>query len=163
MKKKIFTLTELLIVIAIIMLLTSILLPSLQRTREKSKEITCLSNLRQCSLSMQFYSNDFNGWLPITTMTVGGTEYTWLKFLFDNDYVKNYSFARCLSQTYKSPILLKPNGGSLYEIYGTRYELGSSTNRYFNSKNINRESSVIILSDTIHLFTAKDGVTYYWR
>ena len=50
-----FTLIELLVVVAIIALLMSILLPSLQRARDVSKMTVCLSNQRQIGLAIVMY------------------------------------------------------------------------------------------------------------
>jgi prepilin-type N-terminal cleavage/methylation domain-containing protein/prepilin-type processing-associated H-X9-DG protein len=62
MKK--FTLMELLIVITILGILWSILLPSLQRTRAKTRQAVCLSNQKQVATAAFSYLVDDGRYLP---------------------------------------------------------------------------------------------------
>ena len=61
-----FTLIELLVVIAIIALLLAILIPSLRKAKEKVKETSCKSNLRNVGIAMLMYLDDHNRTLPHT-------------------------------------------------------------------------------------------------
>lgn len=57
-----FTLVEMLVVIAVIAILSSLLLPALRKAQEVAKGIPCMGNLRQINLGVINYANDFNGW-----------------------------------------------------------------------------------------------------
>ena len=69
--RKKFTLIELLVVIAIIAILAAMLMPALQKARERSKLTTCLNNLKNIGQCMNMYANDFGGWAPPTVPYVG--------------------------------------------------------------------------------------------
>lgn len=59
-RRKGFTLIELLVVIAIIAILAAILFPVFAKAREKARQTACLNNLKQLSLAVIMYSNDWD-------------------------------------------------------------------------------------------------------
>ncbi len=63
-KKSAFTLIELLVVISIIALLVSILMPALGKARKQARNVLCLNNLRQLSLTFTLYAHDYDGKFP---------------------------------------------------------------------------------------------------
>jgi prepilin-type N-terminal cleavage/methylation domain-containing protein/prepilin-type processing-associated H-X9-DG protein len=60
-----FTLIELLVVIAIIAILAAILFPVFARAREKARQTSCLSNLKQLGLSVLMYCQDYDDTYPM--------------------------------------------------------------------------------------------------
>jgi prepilin-type N-terminal cleavage/methylation domain-containing protein/prepilin-type processing-associated H-X9-DG protein len=59
-----FTLVELLIVIAIIAILTSLLLPALSKGKARAQTIDCIDHLKQLQLCWHMYAHDNGGTLP---------------------------------------------------------------------------------------------------
>ena len=68
-----FTLIELLVVIAIIAILAALLFPIFARARERARQTTCLSNLRQIGIAFSMYLSDHDGCYPNT-----GNPYLWM-------------------------------------------------------------------------------------
>src|SRR3954447_7713707 len=58
--RRAFTLIELLVVIAIIAILAAILFPVFAQARDKARQSTCLSNVKQLSLGVLMYAQDYD-------------------------------------------------------------------------------------------------------
>jgi prepilin-type N-terminal cleavage/methylation domain-containing protein/prepilin-type processing-associated H-X9-DG protein len=62
-----FTLIELLVVIAIIAILAAILFPVFAKARDRAKQTTCVSNLKQLGLAVSQFADDHEEVLPQAT------------------------------------------------------------------------------------------------
>ena len=70
--KKGFTLIELLVVISIIAVLLSILMPALQKVKEKTRLLICLSNVRQVTIACVAYATANDGFYPLNPVSGAG-------------------------------------------------------------------------------------------
>ena len=85
-----FTLIELLVVIAIIAILAAILFPVFARARAKARQTSCLSNVKQISLALMMYAQDYDEAYPCVNHSTG---YDWWQPL--QGYVRNAQIFRC--------------------------------------------------------------------
>ncbi len=114
-----FTLIELLVVIAIIAILAAILFPVFARAREKARQTSCLSNLKQMGLGVLMYAQDYDETLPVYGYTTGtitypdgvttGTTLLWYHIVYP--YFKNYQMLNCPSSSTRYSGGYHPMGG----------------------------------------------------
>lgn len=136
-----FTLLELLVVMAIISILTSISLPALSRARESARSMVCASNLRQLGMTLAIYSSEADGRFPPLQRKMGedcdrinrGT------FMFDGratypEYLTDAEILVCPSDT----------------LTNEEFERGLWTNRYRDGlpMDIDLEDRRLITGDT---------------
>ncbi len=94
-----FTLIELLVVIAIIAILAAILFPVFARAREKARQSSCLSNVKQVALGAMMYAQDYDECVP-ETLDSAMTSYWYQKIM---PYVKNDQVFVCPSTSSTNP------------------------------------------------------------
>jgi len=119
--KRGFTLIELLVVIAIIAILAAILFPVFAKAREKARQTSCLSNVKQLGLAWLQYAQDYDEvTLPVNAanctypLLSTGAIYTgymlWPTTI--NPYTKNLQMMNCPSNSYRW--VGEYNGASCY-------------------------------------------------
>lgn len=154
--KKGFTLIELLVVIAIIAILAAILFPVFAKAREKARQSSCASNLKQIAVGIGMYSQDYDEMMPSFgdgQDTAAAGSYPWTIPGLLNAYVKNYKIFECPSQA--------PNGGNPikcgYFANGVIAEYGHAV----STAAIGKPAALVLLME----FGVNAGTTYcrpYW-
>ena len=112
-----FTLIELLVVISIIAVLAAMLFPVFAQAREKARQASCLSNMKQMGLAFTQYLSDFDNTYPTcdndkakitgrppdpeTPDADGPPERDW--HIVTQPYVKNFAVMRCPSDPSHAP------------------------------------------------------------
>lgn len=152
--KKAFTLIELLVVIAIIAILAAILFPVFSKAREKARQTSCVSNVRQMGTAWMMYVQDYDeSFPPNNSPTAANGEWvlrpgaafpckpcrpinkvTGLPYdprVFAMPYVKNDQMFRCPSDVgIPRSIAAEPSAGQpVWKSEGSSYCLNTVVNR----------------------------------
>jgi prepilin-type N-terminal cleavage/methylation domain-containing protein/prepilin-type processing-associated H-X9-DG protein len=128
-----FTLIELLVVIAIIAILAAILFPVFARAREKARQASCQSNLKQIGLANAMYATDYDQFfVPVARPVSGvpGNGVWWMILL--QPYIKNIQVLDCPSYSgggWCSMGACEGNAGQRYWRYNGGY--GINWGAYF--------------------------------
>lgn len=119
-----FTLIELLVVIAIIAILAAILFPIFAQAREKARETSCESNMKQIGLAWLQYTQDYDETTPRCVYDAGREQamFDAFPYMYGIDigclldpYTKSMQVWRCPSDSLSSPVTVIPTQGARFE------------------------------------------------
>lgn len=143
---KAFTLVELLVVIAIIAILASILFPVFARARENARRSSCQSNLKQISLGLMQYTQDYDEKNLLYFIKTSVDNIAWNQLL--QPYVKSTQVFQCPSDTNASSIAtatwVTPGDPAFPKPFHTSYIINTLVNGLNDAQMPNPTTTVIV-------------------
>ncbi len=137
-----FTLIELLVVIAIIAILAAILFPVFARAREKARQSACLSNVKQITLGILMYVQDYDEHFPMS-YDLGSPRHGMIQTT--QPYISNWQIHDCPSADMKCSQSYLGNRSYGYHtslIPAARVGLGIGA--------VRRPSEIVLMGDVCH-------------
>ena len=153
-----FTLIELLVVIAIIAILAAILFPVFAKAREKARQASCLSNVKQLTLGFMMYAQDYDEY--IRTAYLPHPEYRyWGWYNGLEPYVGNLNIYQCPSESWDmGGYWVNSPTETLMLSYGMNYEYLGYAAAMYTLAQVKRPAECILIGDSgPHLNTARTG------
>jgi prepilin-type N-terminal cleavage/methylation domain-containing protein/prepilin-type processing-associated H-X9-DG protein len=149
-QKRNFTLIELLVVIAIIAILAGMLLPALNKARDKAKAVGCVNQEKQIGLLFVSYTDDNGGYFPPYVNGNG----RWNSLLRDK-YLAKTGSSKASWSNFACPSRVSDVLYDEYISYGYNYlSIGSSYRKNgvwevpAKISSLKRPSSVLLIADT---------------
>jgi competence protein ComGC len=94
-RRRAFTLIALLVVVAIIAILAAILFPVFAQAREKARQTSCLSNMKQIGMAITMYVTDYEAYPMHSSPSSANPRTRWPDYI--SPYVKNEPLFICPS------------------------------------------------------------------
>ena len=160
-----FTLIELLCVIAIIAILAAMLLPAINRGKERAKRIECLNNLKQAGIGFHLFAHDHGGKFPmqISTNDGGSEEFAASGSNVGGEFSFSFQHFRALESDLGSPQVLACPADLERAPAGNFTQFGDTNLSYFAGMNAEFGNVNSILAGDRNLTNDSGGALHWTR